>query len=326
MRSNKRTRRAQLRFNSIIVLASRNSNCRQFFVSEFADEGTRLFYESNNSRVFGLVKPEAVAAGELGPILQAIDKASFTLSRLKMIDVGRQSVSQFECSSPGAAVAFEASVLGNGGGGGGVASRWDTLIGSLGGKVFGVTSGASAGSEAMAAFESSPSWGSPNSRDVTACVVKPHAIKEGKLGDLLTCIEHELGLKVEAMEMVSLDRNSASSFFDVYKGVYPYYNDMVAHLIEGPSVFLKISSPGSGGGCGAVETFREACGPAEVEVAKVLRPKSLRARFGTNRVSCCCCFALCFSFFFVVVDPPGPLDSRFACIKMLSGEKCSALH
>jgi nucleoside-diphosphate kinase len=33
----------------------------------------------------------------------------------------------------------------------------------------------------------------------------------------------------------------------------------------------------------AVEPFRQLCGPADPEVAKVLRPHSLRARYGRDR-------------------------------------------
>ena len=33
-----------------------------------------------------------------------------------------------------------------------------------------------------------------------------------------------------------------------------------------------------------MDDFRDLCGPSDVEVAKVLRPKSLRSRFGRDRV------------------------------------------
>mmetsp|Transcript_6297 Transcript_6297/g.13018 ORF Transcript_6297/g.13018 Transcript_6297/m.13018 type:complete len:352 (+) Transcript_6297:40-1095(+) len=280
----KRTYFDDIQRDNFFVGATITINCRQYFVADYADEGTRLFFQANNVRIFGLVKPEAIAAGELGKILRAVDQASFTLSRLKMVELDARSASRFDCASPGNAVAFEASVLG--GGGESVAARWDSLARSFGGKVFAATSAGSAGAEAMAAFESAAAWGhSSDQGDVTCCVVKPHVLKEGLLGDVMACIEQELGLRILAVELTHLDRTSASAFFDVYKGVYPHYNDLVAHMISGPSVFLKIGSgAGTGGTGGVVDGFREACGPGVVQVAKMLRPKSLRARFGTDRV------------------------------------------
>lgn len=37
-----------------------------------------------------------------------------------------------------------------------------------------------------------------------------------------------------------------------------------------------------------VEEFREACGPADPEVARALYPDTLRALLGVQQVSCCC--------------------------------------
>jgi len=62
--------------------------------------------------------------------------------------------------------------------------------------------------------------------------------------------------------------------------VVPHYADLVSHVASGPSVYLKVS-----GGRDVVEDLRETVGPGDVQLAKTLRPKSLRARYGTNRVS-----------------------------------------
>eukprot|EP00695_Tsukubamonas_globosa_P002251 TRINITY_DN3362_c0_g1_i1.p1 TRINITY_DN3362_c0_g1~~TRINITY_DN3362_c0_g1_i1.p1 ORF type:complete len:70 (-),score=5.48 TRINITY_DN3362_c0_g1_i1:31-240(-) len=34
----------------------------------------------------------------------------------------------------------------------------------------------------------------------------------------------------------------------------------------------------------SVQAFRELCGPHDPEIAKILRPKTLRARFGSDKV------------------------------------------
>ena len=55
--------------------------------------------------------------------------------------------------------------------------------------------------------------------------------------------------------------------------MFPHYADLVSHVASGPSVYLKVS-----GGRDVVEDLRETVGPGDVQLAKTLRPKSLRAR------------------------------------------------
>ena len=59
------------------------------------------------------------------------------------------------------------------------------------------------------------------------------------------------------------------------------YSGMVNELVSGPFIAIEISEPD---GTDAVEPFRELCGPADPEIARVLRGKSLRARFGLTKV------------------------------------------
>ncbi|MBN3279249.1 NDK7 kinase, partial [Polyodon spathula] len=53
---------------------------------------------------------------------------------------------------------------------------------------------------------------------------------------------------------------------------------MVAELCSGPCMALEIH------GSEAPKTFREFCGPADPEIARHLRPHTLRAVFGKNKV------------------------------------------
>ena len=54
------------------------------------------------------------------------------------------------------------------------------------------------------------------------------------------------------------------------------------HICSGPVIALAISKPGSPPR--AVQDFREFCGPLEPSLAKLLRPRSLRALFGKDTV------------------------------------------
>ena len=63
-----------------------------------------------------------------------------------------------------------------------------------------------------------------------------------------------------------------------FQGVLPEYSSLVEHLTLGPCVALEVRQEG------VVEKFREFCGPHDPELAKTLRPKTLRAVFGVDRV------------------------------------------
>ena len=65
--------------------------------------------------------------------------------------------------------------------------------------------------------------------------------------------------------------------FDVYRGVIAGFNDMVLQICSAPCLALVIEKDGN-----VVNDFRQLCGPVEPEVAKILRPSSIRAIFGDN--------------------------------------------
>lgn len=56
----------------------------------------------------------------------------------------------------------------------------------------------------------------------TLCIVKPHAIREGKLGQALLYI-HEGGFRVTALNMLIVENINAAEFYEVYKGIVPEY-------------------------------------------------------------------------------------------------------
>lgn len=56
----------------------------------------------------------------------------------------------------------------------------------------------------------------------TLCIVKPHAIREGKLGKALELID-EGGFDVTALNMILVETVNACEFCEVYKGIVPEY-------------------------------------------------------------------------------------------------------
>lgn len=86
------------------------------------------------------------------------------------------------------------------------------------------------------------------------------------------------GFEISAMEIFNLSRPVVEEFMSVYKGVLPEYLPLIEHLSNGPLVALEIRQEN------AVAQFREFCGPHDPEIAKHLRPNTLRAKFGEDRV------------------------------------------
>ncbi|ETV76749.1 hypothetical protein, variant 1 [Aphanomyces astaci] len=122
-------------------------------------------------------------------------------------------------------------------------------------------------------------WPSPATfANCTCCVIQPHVLKEGQTGAVVDAIL-DSGLTITAMELFNLDRTSASEFLELYDGVVPHFNEAVDHLTSGPCIALELIGDGD-----VVQRFREAAGPWDIDMARELKPSTIRARFGTDRV------------------------------------------
>ena len=110
----------------------------------------------------------------------------------------------------------------------------------------------------------------------TCCIIKPHVVSNGQAGQVIDMILQE-GFEISSMQMFSLDKPTAEEFFEVYKGVIPEYVGMIEGMTCGPCIVMEVRQEN------AVRSFRELCGPMDPEIAKNLRPRTIRAKFGNNR-------------------------------------------
>ncbi|XP_050342282.1 nucleoside diphosphate kinase 7 [Nymphalis io] len=115
----------------------------------------------------------------------------------------------------------------------------------------------------------------------TLCIVKPHAIREGKLGAVLEVID-DGGFNVTALNMLIVENINAAEFYEVYKGIVQEYKGMVEELSSGPCVAMEIVAKDKN--VNTVVEFRKLVGPSDPEIARFLRPHSLRAKFGKTKV------------------------------------------
>ena len=88
----------------------------------------------------------------------------------------------------------------------------------------------------------------------------------------------EEGYEISAMQMINLDKPTAEEFLEVYKGVLPELTAVVDHITSGPCIVMEVRQEN------AVSSFRQLAGPIDPEVAKHLRPNTIRANFGNDRV------------------------------------------
>ena len=98
------------------------------------------------------------------------------------------------------------------------------------------------------------------------------------LGAILSHIEAPKIYEISAMAFFRLDIPSASEFLEVYEGVVPGFGASVKQLSSGPCCALEVRA------VGAVSKFRETVGPWDVNFAREIQPKTIRAIFGIDGV------------------------------------------
>ncbi|KAG6976407.1 hypothetical protein JG688_00001381 [Phytophthora aleatoria] len=111
----------------------------------------------------------------------------------------------------------------------------------------------------------------------TLCLIRPRIVREACVGEILNAIV-AAGFEVSALKLVHFQMNEADKLFQIYKGVVRQYHEMLKYMCSSPCLALQVR------GEDVVRRFREFCGPFDVQVAKTLRPDSLRAKFGRSTI------------------------------------------
>lgn len=88
---------------------------------------------------------------------------------------------------------------------------------------------------------------------------------------------------ITAAQLFNIDRAAAAEFLEVYKGVLPAgeFNAMIEELTSGPCIAVEVADKDR---ADPVEPLRQLAGPMDPELGRVLRPQSLRAKFGLNKI------------------------------------------
>lgn len=112
---------------------------------------------------------------------------------------------------------------------------------------------------------------------VTVFVIKSHAIAEGVHGKVVQDVL-DAGLEISCLGLRRLSPPDAADFMEIYKGVLPECDAVVRDMATGAVLVLEVRAEN------AVQIGRELCGPYDPDIAKTLRPETLRARYGHDRV------------------------------------------
>ncbi|XP_029083017.1 nucleoside diphosphate kinase 7 isoform X1 [Monodon monoceros] len=304
----KRTKYEDLHLEDLFIGNKVNVFSRQLVLLDYGDQYTARQLGSRKEKTLALIKPDAVS--KAGEIIEIISKAGFTLTKLKMMTLSRKEATDFHIDhqsrpflneliqfiTSGPIIAMEIlrddaicewkRLLGPANSG---LARTDApgsiraLFGTDGirNAAHGPDSFACAAREMELFFPSSGVCGPANTAKftscITCCIVKPHAISEGLLGKILMAIR-DAGFEISAMQMFNMDRVNVEEFYEIYKGVVSEYNEMVTEMYSGPCVAMEIQQTNP------TVTFREFCGPADPEIARHLRPGTLRAIFGKTKI------------------------------------------
>lgn len=277
-------------------------------ITDYGDVATRKLFETTRQRTFAMIKPDAYS--QIGKIIDSVYQNGFCINSLRMSKFTKETAGQFygehkEKSFYPNLESFITSdvVVGMELVAEDAVTKWRELIGPTNTQnakaqapsslraLFGTdgTRNAVHGSDSQGSMKREVDFwfkGDGDAKNMktsainnncTLAIIKPHIIKEGNAGLVIDQIL-QAGFEISAMEMFHLTREQIEEFYDVYKGVLPEYLPLIQHMCCGPTIALEVRQQN------VVQSFRDFCGPHDPEIAKHLRPNTLRAKFGHDRV------------------------------------------
>ncbi|XP_076685075.1 nucleoside diphosphate kinase homolog 7 [Andrena cerasifolii] len=281
-------------------------------VTDYADCNTRTKLQTKMQKTFAMVKPDIV--DNLGEILKRIISCNFHIANIKMIKLTQDQATNL-CENEGETnIAYIVNHLTSGPIvalellGDHAITRWHEVIGpedseearakapsslrACYGKdrvhnaVHGSADQEAAQKELDFFFPTSKSMqkGPANTatlENCTCCIIKPHAVQAKLTGDIINDIQ-KAGYIISAIQQFSVNPFDAEEFLEVYKGVLPDYGLMVGELQSGPCIAMELKHKDEK--FDVQGEFRRLCGPMDPDIARQVRPNTLRAKYGKTKV------------------------------------------
>lgn len=249
-----------LYIGSIVTIFSRNLT-----VVDYADDYTRGRLEKSSEKTVVWAK-----IGDVGPTMAAIYGNGLKVNQMKTVVLAPDQAQELSKPAFAGQKAAVMEVVGPD-----AVARWTDIAGQSGLPSVGSTSATEAATEMNAIFGSSfPCYAACES--CSLAVILPHAIAEGKAGAMI----EEIGqvLQINCVQMFTLGSANAAEFYEVYKGVVPEYAKKVVEMTAGPCIAIEVV------GENVVPALRDVAGPHDPDIGRVIRPNTLRARYGTDKV------------------------------------------
>ncbi|XP_076348135.1 nucleoside diphosphate kinase homolog 7 [Tachypleus tridentatus] len=279
----KRTKCSNINPENWCVGSSVNILSRHLKLINYGDSPTRQKFQTTESM---LVVIKSAGFSKLGLHIDTFLKNDLQIIKAKMMSVSPEKAAIFCNSHENCTVEdmCNGNVLVIQIRGEGAVNRWQNVIKNYPEELQNACYGSHYSSVELELFfpstEKAHHCSTATFKDCTCCIIKPHAIQEGKAGHIIQSII-DSGFTISALEMFNLSKKGAQEFYEVYAGVLAEYLDMVSQLISGPCIVMEIISKH---GPDTPKLFWELVGPHDPELARLLRPHTLRAKFGTDRV------------------------------------------
>lgn len=292
---------------AIVTIYSRNIK-----ITDFADQGTKTKLQTLTQKTFAMIKPDVM--DKMGEILKRIMTHNFHVANIKMVKLTKEQATEFCKGKESAQLPYiinfltsepvlALELLGDD-----AIAQWLKVIGPEDSDEARKTAPSSLracygkdniqngfhGSENPEAAEHELSFFFPDQKsrkkgpgntatlnNCTCCIIKPHAVQQKLIGHIVEDIQ-KAGYTITAIQQFHVDSVNAEEFLEVYKGVLTEYGSMVSELQSGPCIVMEITHKDTD--CDVHTDFRKFCGPMDPDIARQIRPNTLRAKYGKTKV------------------------------------------
>ncbi|XP_017882099.1 nucleoside diphosphate kinase 7 isoform X2 [Ceratina calcarata] len=285
---------------------------RSIRITDYADCVTRTKLQTKMQKTFAMVKPSIV--DKFGEILKYIVSNNFHVANIKMVKLSQEQARRFCDYKEQSNIAYMVNYLTSGPIvalellGDHAVTRWLEAMGPEDSKEaiekapsslrarYGkdVIHNAVHGSENEERAEKELEFFFPDPKtgkkgpantatleNCTCCIIKPHAVQSKLTGDIIDDVQ-KAGFAVSAVQQFVVNSFDAEEFLEVYKGVLPDYAAMVGELQSGPCIVMEIKHKDEK--FDVQGEFRKLCGPMDPDIARQVRPDTLRAKYGKTKV------------------------------------------
>ncbi|XP_058556795.1 nucleoside diphosphate kinase 7 isoform X3 [Neofelis nebulosa] len=260
----KRTKYDDLHLEDLFIGNKVNVFSRQLVLIDYGDQYTARQLGSRKEKTLALIKPDAVS--KAGEIIEMINKAGFTITKLKMMTLSRKEATDFHIDhqsrpflneliqfiTSGPIIAME--ILRDD-----AICEWKRLLGPANSGL----ARTDAPGSLRALFGIDGIRNAAHGPDSFASAARVR--KRSYFFLRVEFVDPQTPLNLPIAPVASL-----SPMLSV--------KEMVTEMYSGPCVALEIQQNNP------TKTFREFCGPADPEIARHLRPGTLRAIFGKTKI------------------------------------------